>query len=329
MATGKIIFLSQDDVKQCIDMKSAINAMADAFSQLSSGNADAPQRLSLDLDKHNGGALFMPVYMPSKNLVGLKTVHIHKENAEKGMPVIHAIYTLFNSETGETLAVMDGEYLTAVRTGAASGLAAKLLAREDSKVLAIFGAGVQSRTQAEAVCTVRDIEEIHVFDIDHRKAEQFAAEVSARLGVKVLPQTELSILKSVDVICSATTTNDPLFDDALLKNGVHINGVGSYTPQMCEIPHETIKRSKLIVDSKSACLAEAGDIIQPLKSGVITEDHIHAEIGEIVLETKEGRTSDDEITVFKSVGNAVQDVAAAAIILENAGKLNIGSFFNL
>jgi len=329
MATDKIKFLSQDDVKLCIDMKSAIESMADAFSQLSSGNADAPQRLSLDLHKHNGSALFMPVYMPSKNLVGLKTVHIHKENAQKDMPVIHAIYTLFNSETGQTLAVMDGEYLTAVRTGAASGLATKLLAREDSKILAVFGAGVQSRTQAEAVCIVRDIELIHVFDIDYAKAEKFAAEMSGKLGIKVLPQSDLSILKSVDVICTATTTNKPLFEDALLKDGVHINGVGSYTPQMCEIPPETIKRSKLIVDSVSACLVEAGDIIQPLKLGLITEDLIHAEIGEIVLKTKEGRTSDDEITVFKSVGNAVQDVAAAAIILENAGKLNIGSLINL
>jgi ornithine cyclodeaminase/alanine dehydrogenase-like protein (mu-crystallin family) len=245
------------------------------------------------------------------------------------MPVIHAIYTLFNSETGQTLAVMDGEYLTAVRTGAASGLATKLLAREDSKVLAIFGAGVQSRTQAEAVCTVRQIEEIHVFDIDHGKAEKFAAEVSGKLNVNVIPQKDKNVLQSVDVICTATPARNSLFEDTLIKDGVHINGVGAYTPQMCEIPHETIKRSKLIVDSITACLVEAGDIIQPINSGIITEDHIHAEIGEIVLGTKEGRTSDDEITVFKSVGNAVQDVSAAAIILDNAAKLNIGSIINL
>ena len=168
-----------------------------------------------------------------------------------------------------------------------------------------------------------------MFDLDHGKAEKVAAEVSGKLNVDVIPQKDQNVLKSADVICTATTTKNPLFDDTLLKEGVHINGVGSYTPEMCEIPHETIKRSKLIADSIAACLVEAGDIIQPINSGIITEDHIHAEIGEIVLGTKEGRTSDDEITVFKSVGNAVQDVSAAAIILDNAAKLNIGSIINL
>jgi ornithine cyclodeaminase/alanine dehydrogenase-like protein (mu-crystallin family) len=329
MAGDKVKFLSEDDVKKCIDMSSAIDAMADAFSQLSSGNAVSPQRLSIDLDKHNGGSLFMPVYMPSKNLVGLKTVHIHKKNAAKGMPVIHAVYSLFNAETGQTIAVMDGEYLTAVRTGAASGLATKLLSLESAKVLAVFGAGVQSRTQAEAVCVARNIDEIFVFDIDQEKSQKFAAEMSGKLSINVSPQTDLGLLKSADVICTATTTDNPLFDDTLLKPGVHINGVGSYTPQMCEIPPQTIKRSILVVDSAGACLVEAGDIIQPLESGMITKDHIHAEIGEIVLGTKSGRSSNDEITVFKSVGNAVQDVAAAAVIMENAGKLNVGSYFNL
>jgi ornithine cyclodeaminase/alanine dehydrogenase-like protein (mu-crystallin family) len=329
MSKDRIKFLAQDDVRQCIDMKSAIDAMADAFSQLSSGNAVAPQRLSMDLNKHKGGSLFMPVYMPSKNLVGLKTVHIHKGNAEKSMPVIHAVYSLYNAKTGQTVAVMDGEYLTAVRTGAASGLATKLLAKVDAKVLAVFGAGVQSRTQAEAVCSVRSIEEIHVFDIDQSKAELFAIEMSAMLDVHVHSQSELSVLETVDVICTATTSNDPLFDDALLSPGVHINGVGSYTPEMCEIPHETIKRSKLVADSVSACLVEAGDIIQPLEKGIITEENIYGEIGEIILGTKKGRSSDDEITVFKSVGNAVQDVAAAAVIMQNADKLNLGSYFNL
>jgi ornithine cyclodeaminase/alanine dehydrogenase-like protein (mu-crystallin family) len=310
-------------------MKSAIDAMAEAFSQLSSGSADAPQRLSLDLDKHKGSALFMPVYMPSRSLVGLKTVHIHKDNPNKGMPVIHAIYTLFNSETGETLAVMDGEYLTAVRTGAASGLATKLLSRENSEVLALFGAGVQARTQAEAVCSVRNIEEIFVFDIDQSKSEKFTDEMSEHLGINITPQTNFPIIKEADIICTATTANNPLFDDTLLKPGVHINGVGSYTPEMCEIPHETIKRSKLVVDSVSACLVEAGDIIQPITKGIISENHIHAEIGEIVLGSKAGRSNDEEITVFKSVGNAVQDVSAAAVIMQNAERLNIGSTFNL
>jgi ornithine cyclodeaminase/alanine dehydrogenase-like protein (mu-crystallin family) len=329
MAADKIKFLTQNDVKYCIDMPSAIDAMAYAFSLLSSGDVVVPQRLSMDLEKHNGGSLFMPVYIPSKSLVGLKTVHIHEENAKKNLPVIHAIYSVFDAVTGRTLAVMDGEYLTAIRTGAASGLATKFLARRDSKVLVLFGAGVQSRTQAEAVCAVRPIKEIHVFDIDQSKAKFFSIDMLTRINADITPQTDMSVLETADIICTATTSNFPLFDDDILKPGLHINAIGSYTPRMCEIPYETIKRSKLVVDSVNACLIEAGDIIQPIESGIITKDHIHAEIGEIVLGDRAGRLNDKDITVFKSVGNAVQDLAAAAVIMENAERLNIGSTINL
>ena len=214
--------------------------------------------------------------------------------------------------------------MTAIRTGAASGAATDLLARPDSHVAAIFGAGVQARTQLEAICSVRPIRSVWVYSPTPARVDTFIAEMAGQgtiptdLRAASNPQQAVA---EADVICTATTAVTPVFDDNDLKTGVHINGIGSYTPAMQEVPAETVARALIVVDTYEAALAEAGDLIQPIQQGIIKEEDIHAEIGELVLERKQGRTHSEQITFFKSVGVAVQDAAAADLALRNAQGL--------
>jgi ornithine cyclodeaminase/alanine dehydrogenase-like protein (mu-crystallin family) len=276
------------------------------------------------LPGRDGGALFMPVYLPESEQIGLKAVSVFAENPRKGLPAIHALFLIMDGRDGRPLAVMDGEYLTALRTGAASGLATDLLARREARAAGVIGTGVQGRTQLEAVCAVRSIERAYAIDLDRDKAEAFAREMSDRLAIPVAAAEAERALPDCDVLCTATPATRPVFPDPLLKPGVHINAVGSYKPEMCEIPRGTVVRARVIVDSRAACMAEAGDLIRPIDAGLIDESHIHAEIGEIAAGTSEARTSEEQITLFKSVGSAVQDLAAATRALARAEQLGLG-----
>lgn len=327
--SNRIKILSHEDVKKCIDMPTAIEAMRTAFYELSEGRITSPIRTNIPLDSKNSNALFMPVYFPVKGLVGLKTVMVHKDNPSKNLPMIQSTYNVFDAETGRTIAIMDGEYLTSMRTGAASGLATDLLAIEDARIAVIFGAGVQAEKQIEAICKVREFEKVYISDPNQKRIENLISSLKNKINCEVLGLKDEKLLSEADVVCAATSSSNPVFDHSLLKDTVHINGIGSYRPDMAEIPAETIVNSKVYVDSKEACLSEAGDILQPIKSKKISEEHIFAEIGEVVSKMKLGREDKDNITVFKSVGTAAQDIAAASIILENAAKLNIGNEINL
>jgi ornithine cyclodeaminase/alanine dehydrogenase-like protein (mu-crystallin family) len=325
MELKSIAVLSADDVCQCIDMPGAITAMIGAFSQLSAKKATVPLRVKIPIPSENADSLFMPAYLPENGQLGLKTVSTNRNNPENGLPMIHALVQLFDAKTGIPQAVMDGEVLTAFRTGAASGIATRILSNPSSKTAAVIGAGVQGRTQLEAVCCVRDIEKAYVYDLSEAQVEKYAAEMSEKLDISVIPMKEMAQIGEADVICTATSSQRPLFDHAMLKEGVHINAIGAYRPNMCEIPAETVSKSKVFVDQKEACLTEAGDLIQPMEAGLIDESHISVEIGEVILGTKTGRLKKDEITFFKSVGVAVQDLAVAGIVLEQAKKLGLGS----
>lgn len=325
MDTRHIVILSGRDVAQCLDMKMAIQAMEKAFCQLSSHRAKVPLRTGLEIEEHNGISLFMPAYLPESRQIALKTVCVFKDNPQKNLPAIHAMVQVFDAQTGIPLAVMDGEVLTALRTGAASGLATKILANESAQVAAIMGAGVQGRTQLEAVCSVRNIQQALVFDLSEKKSRQFAQQMSEKLSIPIVPMNKMDELKNADIICTATPSDRALFDHSVLKKGVHINGIGSYRPDMCEIPAETVKTARVFVDQKQACLSEAGDLIGPLEKGIIDENHIRAELGEVILGLKKGRCDKDDITFFKTVGIAVQDLAAADLILKKARQLGLGS----
>lgn len=324
MKNRKIRFLSAEDLRKTLSMAEAIAAVKDAFLQLSGGQAIVPLRTPMALGDGDGGALFMPVYLPESGQIGLKAVSVFSENPRKGLPVIQALFLIMDGRDGRPLAVMDGELLTALRTGAASGLATDLLARSEARTVAVIGAGVQGRTQLEAVCAVRPIERAYAIDIDRDRAEAFAREMSDRLAIPVAAEETERALPHCDVLCTATAATRPVFSDRHLAPGVHINAVGSYRPEMCEIPEATVARALVVVDSRAACLAEAGDLIQPIEAGRVDASHIRAEIGEVAAGSGEGRSSEEQITLFKSVGNAVQDLAAASRALRRAEQLGLG-----
>ena len=224
---------------------------------------------------------------------------------------------VFDSETGYPTALIEGAYLTALRTGAASGLATDLLARRDAKVLTIFGAGAQAPTQIEAIRAVRPIQEVRIVSRNRTSAERLAGQLSG-VKVKVLDDRRAAVV-GAEVVVAATTSQSPVFDGRVLEPGTHINGVGPYTPEMQEIDASTVERAKVFVDSREAALKEAGDLIIPLRQGRIRADQVDTELGEVINGSKAGRTSPQDITFFKSVGVAVQDVAVARRVLEAAG----------
>jgi len=325
MTGNKVLCLSAEDVSRVLTMHDCIETMEGAFSQLANGRAEVPVRSTLTMPDEKGGALFMPVYLPDIRKVGLKAVTVHQENPDKGLPMIHAMVMVFDASTGAPLSIMDGEVITAMRTGAVSGLATKLLARDDAATAAIFGAGVQAETQLEAVCAVRNITKAYIFNRNRERRDTFIKKMQDKLDIEIRVAASTDVLAEADVICAATTSVTPVFKDSELGPGVHINGVGSYRPDMFEIPPATIARAKVVVDQMAACLAEAGDIIQPIASGLITKKHIYAELGELATGAKVARTTASETTVFKSVGVAVQDLAVADLVFAKATALGLGA----
>lgn len=324
----KLRVLSAQDVRRAVSMAQAIDIVKEAFAQLSTGKAVVPLRTQLPVARHAGVTLFMPAYLSQSDDLGIKIVSVFPANRERGMPTIFAVVVVVEAETGRPLAVMDGTYLTALRTGAASGVATDLLARQDARVAAIFGAGTQARTQLLAICEVRDIETVWIYSRTRKRIEAFIQEMR---GQGRIPQdlriasTPAQAVRQADIICTATTSSSPVFDGHDLKPGAHINAIGSFTPQMQEVDETTIRRaSKLVVDSREACLAEAGDLIIPLRKGLISDEDIYAELGEIAAGLKPGRERDEELTYFKSVGNAVQDVSVARKVLDEAVKRGLG-----
>lgn len=318
-----ILFLSAAEVRQALPMRKAIEAMGEAFVELSCGRAVVPKRMHLEIPDFSATSLFMPAC--AQGYLSLKLVTLNRKNPDKGLPLIHALVVLVDAKEGRPVAVLEGSSLTALRTGAASGLATRLLARPDAGMAAVFGAGVQGRTQLEAVCTVRPIRKAYVVDPDREKARAFAAEMTKRLSIPVQVASPGEALAEADVVCTATTSTTPVFLDHQLKEGVHINAIGSYKPHMQEIPEETVCRAKVVVDQREACLAEAGDLIVPLRRGLINPDDIHAELGEIAAGLKEGRSSPEEVTLFKSVGSAIQDLVAAIKAFQAAQRQRLGT----
>ena len=316
----QIRILSANDVRAAVDMPAAIEAMREAFGALAAGKATVPLRVALETE--HGVSLFMPAHLHGSGDAGAKVVSVNAANAELGLPAIHAVVILIDPPTGRPTAFMDGTWLTALRTGAAGGLAADLLAREDASTVALFGAGVQARTQLEAVRCVRGVTEVRVVSRTGDSAEALVAELSGIDATRV--DDPADALDGADIVIAATNSSTPVFDGARVEPGTHVTGVGSFTTEMREVDTALITRARVIVDQREAVLEEAGDIVGPIRDGVVDESVIAAEIGDVVLGRAAGRTSTDEITYFKSVGNAVQDVAVAARVLSVAEAEGLG-----
>lgn len=320
-----MLFLNREAVRESLPMPQAVAAMKRAFAQLARGEAAVPPRTVLTIPPDEGDFLVMPALTDGGGTVGAKLLTLLPGNPRQGRPLIHALMALFDGETGEPAAILDGGALTAIRTGAVSGAATDFLAREDSEVVAVLGAGRQGRTQLEAVCSVRTIKRVHVFDTVPKAAEHFAAEMRDRLDLDIeRAATAEEAVVQADIVCAATTSGAPVFGDGDVQPGTHINAIGCYHPNRHEIPPETVARATVVVDQLAAAAEEAGDIVIAIERGLMSWADVYAELGELAAEQKPGRRCDEEITLFKSVGLALQDVAAAAAALENARRLGLG-----
>ncbi|BBO91146.1 ornithine cyclodeaminase family protein [Desulfosarcina ovata] len=318
----QIRVLTASDIRSALSMREAIDAVEKAYAQLASGKATMPLRSRVDTDK--GISLLMPAYLHDSGDFAVKIVSVYGENPKLGLPTVTATVLAMDSETGMPLALMEGDSLTALRTGAAGGVAARYLARKDARTVALFGAGVQARSQLQAVLAERQIQRVLVVGRLPKTIERFCAEVATwpdAPQVIVAPSPREAVSQA-DIVLAATTTKTPLFDGNDLKPGTHVTGVGSFTPEMQEIDAVTIDRARVVVDQREAAMAEAGDII-------IAKATIDAEIGEIVNGTKPGRQNDDEITFFKSVGLAVQDAVTAATVLRAAEEKGLGTVIQM
>ena len=324
------LLLSGSDVQKALSMKDAIELVERGFVEFGAGGVDMPQRPVIFVPQNDGLAGFMPAFIRGMGALSIKTVTAFKNNPKRGMPTIFGTVTLLDPETGVPLAIMDGGYLTAVRTGAASGVATKYLAKEHARIAAIFGAGVQGATQLEAICTVRNITEVRVFDTDRAAAERFAREMGGRgpiPGKVEVMHSPKAALAGADIVATATTSPSPIFDGDDLSPGVHINGVGSHAPKARELDTKTVVRSKVVCDAVAACLVEAGDLLIPIEEGALNKSDIHGGLAEVISGQLVGRQSNEEITLFKSVGLAFQDAATALETYRKARAMGLGMEF--
>jgi len=325
-----MLILNAEEIRRALPMDQTIDAMKEAFASLSSGIAVVPLRMRLPISNHDAISLFMPAYMrtDSGEALAVKIVSLFPKNPSRGLAYIQAAVLVLESDTGRAIALLEGSTLTAIRTGAGSGAAIDLLARKESKVLAIFGAGPQGRTQLEAACAARNIETVYIYNSTRAKAQALAEQMAGYNSVPkniIVANSPNEAVENADIICTATGSTSAVFEDKDVKLGTHISAIGGYTPEMQELPVETVARSRIVVDSYATVMEEAGDIVKAIQAGLIQESSIHAEVGEIVLGKKSGRQSQDEITFFKSVGNAVQDAAAAQLALKNAREMKLGT----
>jgi alanine dehydrogenase len=324
MVRPPFLYLGSEDVRRALPMFSAIEAMRCAFRDLAAGAIDIPQRTRFD-SPAGGITLVMPGRSASLARQVLKLLTFHEDNPAAGLPLIQALVILTDDGTGTPLAILDGAVLTALRTGAAAGLATEVLARPDAAVAAIFGAGIQARSQLEAVAAVRPLREARVHDPDTRAADSFVRDMSAKLRIIVRREDDASTaVRGADIIGTATTSRTPVFDERDVADGAHINAIGSYQPEKAEVPARTVCRARVVVDQREAALEEAGDLLQPLAAGLIGRDRFEIQLGDVLLGRADGRRSASEVTLFKSVGLAVQDLYAASWAYDNARRAGIG-----
>lgn len=323
--------LSKNDVMKTLTMNDTIEILEKAFDDLANGKAVMPQRTPITSPDNNGLVLFMPAYLKGIGALGTKVVTVYKDNVPKyNLPTILGTIILLDEKTGAPISIMDGGSVTAMRTGGVAGLATKLLARKDAKVHTLFGSGGMARTHAWAVDCVRKIEKLIIVSLDPvEKQNAFKKSLEEIIKCEiVLSNNPEEAVKQADIVTLITNAKDPIINGDWINPGTHINGVGSHAPAMREIDLKTVAKSKVICDLIDACKAEAGDFIIPVEKGEWSWDKVYASLGEIVVGTKVGRESDSEITLFKSVGLAIQDISTAFHVYQKARDMNVGTEFS-
>ena len=326
-----MLVLDRKDVQELVPMHQAVELMKVAFRELSAGRSVSPLRSVVPVHDR-AVTLVMPAYVPAAKALGFKVVSIFEENPQRDLPTINAMVCLLDGETGVPAAIMNGSYLTALRTGAVSGAATDLLAREESAHLVVIGAGAQGVTQAAAVAAVRPIERITVVArsaVSEERFRQAMAQDWPDLTDRLAFTDDASVVREADIVCAATTSRTPVFDANDIRPGTHVNGVGAFKPDMQEIPAELLQNATIVVDQVEAAMEEAGDFLIPIEKGELDRSRIGRELGQIVVGDAPARSSNDELTFFKSVGNAVQDVTVARHAVDAAQAAGRGQTVSL
>ena len=321
-----MLVLTAAQVAELLDLDALVDAVAAAMDDFSHGRASMPSRVGATVDERHGLLAVMPAYLPSAHALTSKLVTLFPENTS--VPTHQAVVCCFDPDTGRPLALMDGTHITSTRTAAGSALATRLLAREDAAVVAVIGTGVQARSHAYALSRLDGIAVIQVTGRDPRKAATLADELhGAGIAASAAASVEDAVRTS-DVVCLATHADQPVIRRAWLKPGTHVNSVGYSTSGVGELDVDTIRDARVVVESRTAALAPPPsgsiELHHAISSGAITADHLYAEVGELVAGDLAGRADDTEITLYKSTGVAVQDAAAAALVLANARTRGIG-----
>ena len=323
-----MLLVSETDVKTALTMDDVIEAVAEAYQDYAKKLIDVPPRITMHVRGESGSAIFLTANYRSMPFYGIKQASSFPRNINKGINTVMSDIHLYSADTGEPLAMVSANHLTAMKTGAASAVATKFLARKGEPILAIVGTGVQARTQLAGIQRVRSLREVRVYDLDRQKAQDFLEYADSIRNTKYalnLAHTANECVRRADIVTTATTSTTPVFSDDYISEGTHINAVGSFTPYMQEIDSKTVVRAeKIVTDNQDEVWKVAGDLLVPLKQGKIAASKLYAELGDIVMGRIPGRENEREITIYESVGFAALDIAVAVRAYERSLQLGVG-----
>ncbi len=321
----KVLLLSRAEVEGLISMREVITAVEEAFRLKGLGKVQMPSKSYVNFERYGGDFRVMPAYLEDLGAAGVKIVNVHPRNpAQHGLPTVMATILLLDPKTGAPLAIMDGTAITNLRTGAGGAVAAKYLARRDSKVVAMVGAGIQAETQLLGLREVLNLDEVRVNDLSEKVAERYAERMGKSLGIeaRVFKDTK-EAAEEADIVVTTTPSSKPILMDDFIRDGTHINAIGADAPGKQEIDPKILLRAKVVVDDIEQSI-HGGEVNVPLSKGDIARGDIYGELGEIITGKKLGRASRDEITVFDSTGLAIQDIATDWVVYQKARKLGKG-----
>ena len=306
--------LNRSEVEELLNMGEVLKAVERAFKLQAEGETIMPPKLYLDLPEYQGDFRAMAAYIDGS--AGLKWVYVYPNNRGQNLPAVMAIIILCNPSSGCPLAIMDGTHITSMRTGAAGGVAVKYLARKDSSVIGMIGAGMQAKTQLLAISEVlAKIEEVKVFDVQKDASLEYAKEMGSKLNINIRPVESIVETTEADIVVTATPSRRPVVRKEYIRPGTHINAIGADAKGKQEVEAELLKDAKIIVDDITQA-SHSGEINVPLSEGLIKVEDVYSTLGEIVANIKRGRQNDEEITIFDSTGLAIQDIICAKLVYE-------------
>ena len=329
-----MLILSEPDLRSLLSMADVIEAVEGGFRALARGEANVPERLRLDLPAQKGVLLQMPAYLgslnsPEESALGTKIVSVFEQNISRGLDAVQGVYLLLDSTTGVALALMEGRFITAIRTAATSAVATRFMTGPGARRLAVFGAGVQAESHIGAMIEVAEVKHVMLISRSADKARALADRVRAVHGLSCELVSAERAAATANLICTCTSSPTPLFDGGLLSECTHINAVGAFTPSTRELDSETIRRARVIIDAESSAGREAGEILIPLSEGTIGKAHVKGTLSDVVSGKVSGRESSSEITVFKSCGLAIEDLVTARLAYSRAIAEGVGTRVHL